>query len=404
MVESRPKHRNARNFVPQDPNVSKSVAQPNKSHAGPHRLRSRRKYSLIALNLAIVLIVAGGTAAYGALSKTVVLTVDGHQDTIHTFGDNVADVLKAKHISLRDGDKLTPGPATGLRDGDHVNVAYAKPLTLAVDGKVTNEIVYDHTVGQALAAAGVTPTEGAYVSAKRSTPLSRDGSEIVVSSIKSLTVVADGKKKTVSTKAPTVAGVLKAADVTLNPEDEVDAGKASFVTPHQKLRVVRIKKVTKTETVSVKFPVTYKSDSSALVGQTSVIKPGRSGKKREKVTLVYADGKIRDRIVLVSRSLSEPRPQIVSRGTKKPAPTGNSDATGNTVWDKIAQCESGGNWHINTGNGYYGGLQFSAATWHSVGGSGLPSDNSREEQIKRAKILQARSGWGQWGCAGARFN
>ena len=72
------------------------------------------------------------------------------------------------------------------------------------------------------------------------------------------------------------------------------------------------------------------------------------------------------------------------------------------VWDKIAKCESGGNWHINTGNGYYGGLQFSAATWKSVGGPGLPHQYSREVQIKYAKILQARSGWGQWGCAHAR--
>ena len=71
-------------------------------------------------------------------------------------------------------------------------------------------------------------------------------------------------------------------------------------------------------------------------------------------------------------------------------------------WDAVAQCESGNNWSISTGNGYYGGLQFSLATWQSVGGTGLPSDASREEQIKRAKILQARSGWGQWGCAGAR--
>jgi uncharacterized protein YabE (DUF348 family) len=381
--------------VPQDNNIGKSTTH---THAGPHRPRSRKKFSLLVLNLAIVLIVAGGTAAYGALSKTVVLSIDGHQDRIRTFGDNVSDVLKAKHISIRDGDKLSPAPSTTLSDGAHVDVAYAKPLTLAVDGKVTSSTVYDHTVGEALDAAGVTPAQGAYVSAKRTTPLSRDGSEIVVSSHKLLTVVADGKKKTVSTKAPTVAGVLKAAHVRLDPDDEVNPSKSSFVTPEQKLRVVRIKKVTKNETVPVNFPVTYKTDSSALQGETSVVKAGKPGSKREKVTIVYADGKVRDRIVLVSRSLTDPRPQIVSRGTKK------AEATGNTVWDKIAKCESGGNWHINTGNGYYGGLQFSAGTWHSVGGTGLPSDHTREEQIKRAKILQARSGWGQWGCAGARFN
>jgi hypothetical protein len=66
------------------------------------------------------------------------------------------------------------------------------------------------------------------------------------------------------------------------------------------------------------------------------------------------------------------------------------------VWDRIAACESGGNWAINTGNGYYGGLQFSLSSWRGVGGSGLPSDASKAEQIARAQILQARQGWGAW--------
>ena len=69
------------------------------------------------------------------------------------------------------------------------------------------------------------------------------------------------------------------------------------------------------------------------------------------------------------------------------------------IWAAIAQCESGGNPSINTGNGYYGMYQFSLPTWRSVGGSGLPSDASAEEQTMRARMLQQRSGWGQWGCA-----
>jgi hypothetical protein len=66
------------------------------------------------------------------------------------------------------------------------------------------------------------------------------------------------------------------------------------------------------------------------------------------------------------------------------------------VWDSLAQCESGGDWSINTGNGYYGGLQFSASSWAAVGGSGLPHEHSREEQIKRGRILQSKQGWGAW--------
>ena len=65
-------------------------------------------------------------------------------------------------------------------------------------------------------------------------------------------------------------------------------------------------------------------------------------------------------------------------------------------WDQLAQCESGGNWSINTGNGYYGGLQFSQQSWQAVGGSGLPSDASKSEQISRAHQLWEMQGWGAW--------
>jgi len=69
---------------------------------------------------------------------------------------------------------------------------------------------------------------------------------------------------------------------------------------------------------------------------------------------------------------------------------------GGGVWDDLAQCESGGNWSINTGNGYYGGLQFSQGSWNAAGGSGSPANASREEQIRVAENLQAMQGWGAW--------
>lgn len=76
------------------------------------------------------------------------------------------------------------------------------------------------------------------------------------------------------------------------------------------------------------------------------------------------------------------------------------EAADGSVWDRLAQCESGGNWSINTGNGYYGGLQFALASWQGVGGTGYPHEHSREEQIYRAEKLLAIQGWGAWpGCA-----
>jgi hypothetical protein len=87
-----------------------------------------------------------------------------------------------------------------------------------------------------------------------------------------------------------------------------------------------------------------------------------------------------------------------TRASRKAAP-GRTSAT--TVWDRLAGCESGGNWSINTGNGYYGGLQFSLSSWRAVGGSGYPHKASRAEQIRRARKLRAGQGWGAWpACSG----
>jgi hypothetical protein len=74
------------------------------------------------------------------------------------------------------------------------------------------------------------------------------------------------------------------------------------------------------------------------------------------------------------------------------APSGG----GGGRWDALAQCESGGNWAINTGNGYSGGLQFSHATWRAYGGSGKAYQNSRSEQIRIATKVKAAQGWGAW--------
>lgn len=78
-------------------------------------------------------------------------------------------------------------------------------------------------------------------------------------------------------------------------------------------------------------------------------------------------------------------------------------ASGDSVWDRLAQCESGGNWAINSGNGFYGGLQFDLQTWQSNGGSGYPHENSREEQIRVAERLRANRGYSPWPSCSAQL-
>ena len=81
------------------------------------------------------------------------------------------------------------------------------------------------------------------------------------------------------------------------------------------------------------------------------------------------------------------------------AGTANADSVN---WDAIAACESGGNWAIATGNGYFGGLQFSPSTWHANGGSGMPNQASRAEQIRVAENVLRTQGIGAWPVCGQR--
>lgn len=121
----------------------------------------------------------------------------------------------------------------------------------------------------------------------------------------------------------------------------------------------------------------------------NVINPG------DKLRIPSSDEKLAEREIPAIKALVASAPKTRT-STNKPIITSAPAVADGSVWDRLAQCESGGRWNINTGNGYYGGLQFLPSTWRGVGGTGLPHQHSREEQIKRAQILQARSGWGQW--------
>jgi hypothetical protein len=143
-------------------------------------------------------------------------------------------------------------------------------------------------------------------------------------------------------------------------------------------------------------PVVEKKDHSMTKGETRLVRPGRPGVRNVTYTLVFQDHHLVAKHVDHQQVLKKPRAKVVRVGTKAPVTSG--------PWDALAQCESGGNWHINTGNGYYGGLQFSLGTWHAYGGTGLPSQHSRETQIAIAtKLRNASGGYGAWPACAARL-
>ena len=146
--------------------------------------RPRKKRAILALNIAVLLVLAGGTAAYGALSKTVTVLLDGRSDTVRTFSGSVTDVLESKDVELRPDDKLNMAKSGDVTDGDTIKVDFAKPVTVAVDGSAREGTVHDNTVGDVLDRYDVKPAEDAYVSVSRSARIPRSGMEIVVSNPK----------------------------------------------------------------------------------------------------------------------------------------------------------------------------------------------------------------------------
>ncbi|GEM30375.1 resuscitation-promoting factor Rpf1 [Nocardia neocaledoniensis NBRC 108232] len=93
-------------------------------------------------------------------------------------------------------------------------------------------------------------------------------------------------------------------------------------------------------------------------------------------------------------------------GTASAAFAGNASAAPDSDWDRLAQCEAGGNWGINTGNGYQGGLQFSPSTWNAHGGgeyAATANQATREEQIAVAEKVLASQGWGAWPSCSAKL-
>lgn len=98
-----------------------------------------------------------------------------------------------------------------------------------------------------------------------------------------------------------------------------------------------------------------------------------------------------------------PKPTRVPTPTSTPIPLPTLNPEDNAIWESLALCETGGNWNTDTGNGYFGGLQFSQGAWNSVGGNGNPAQASKDEQISRGKILQKNRGWGVWGICAQRL-
>jgi uncharacterized protein YabE (DUF348 family) len=344
---------------------------------------------------------SGGALAYAGLDHDVTLSVDGQAREVSSTAGTVGELLEAQDIKVGEHDVVAPAPTTDLADGTRVAVQFGRPVTFSVDGKPQTIWTTATEVGQAIGALGLNTT-GADLSTSRSTPIGRQGLTVDVATPKKVVLTAAGKKREVTTTATTVGALLSEQKVKVDGDDKLSVPASTALTDGAKVRWTKVDVSTAKKKSAVAFDVVRKKSSKLTKGTTKVQTRGVKGTRVTTYKVVEHDGKEDSRSKTGSKVTRKPVNQVLLVGTKAPASSGGSSSINGGVWDRIAKCESGGNWSINTGNGYYGGLQFSLPTWRSVGGSGLPSEASKAEQISRATKLQQRSGWGQWSCAGAR--
>lgn len=361
---------------------------------------SKSKALLVTLVAVILAAVGGTTVGYAALNKSVTLSLDGEAQTVSAMGGTVGDVLAAQGVEVTDKDLVAPAVDEPIEDGTRISVQFGRPLSLSVDGEERTYWVNSTTVASALGEIG-RRFDGADLSTSRSAPLGRTGMTLDVVTPKVLKIkVGASQVKRKKLTALTVEDVLAEMDVDLSKRDQVTPALGKEISDGDKVVVTDIRVVSRREKgQSIGFDTITREDDSMMEGEEQTVRAGRPGVRDVTYELRFRNDELVARKVLSSDVKRAPVDAIVKVGTKQApaAPAAPNFASGGTVWDALAQCESGGNWAINTGNGYYGGLQFNLGTWQSYGGSGLPSNASRETQIAIAtKVRDASGGYGAW--------
>ncbi|GAA4759954.1 transglycosylase family protein [Citricoccus nitrophenolicus] len=257
-------------------------------------------------------------------------------------------------------------------------------------------------------------------------------SQVTVDLPKVVTVTSGPHTRSFATQAETVEQALRDGGVKFDDDDKITPARDTAVTEDVDVTVQRVDTATETTTKALPFETVEVEDEELAEGRTRVLAEGRAGEQSTTWTVTTVDGEETGREATATETVREPVERRIAVGTQKPEPapepspsrsaaepaataataessesaesaesSSASQATAPTsgAWQALAECESGGNWSINTGNGYYGGLQFSASSWAGAGGTQyapLPHQATPAEQIATAEVLRANGGWGHW--------
>ncbi|HEY6649186.1 MAG TPA: transglycosylase family protein [Mycobacterium sp.] len=365
-----------------------------------HEARSPLLRLLVGATL-LALTFAGGYAV--AAHKTVKLAVDGAQMTVATMKSRVIDVVKENGFDVGDRDDLYPAANEQVHQSDSIVLRRSRPLQISLDGENSRQVwTTASTVDEALAQLKMTDKAPAAASRGSRVPLA--GMSLPVVSAKTVQLNDAGVPRTIHLAAPNVAGLLDAAGVPLKQNDNVVPPAWSPVVDNMQIQVTRIR----IDKVTQRLPLPPNNqqipDVTMNMSRQVVDDPGAPGTQDVTFAVSTVNGVETGRLPVANVVITPARDGVLRIGAKPG--TEVPPVTNGAVWDSLSKCEAGGNWAINTGNGFYGGVQFDQNTWERQGGlryAPRADLATREEQIAIAEVTRARQGWGAWPVCSGRI-
>jgi len=342
----------------------------------------------------LALTFAGGYAV--AVHKTVTLSVDGSPMTVSTMGARVIDVVRENGFAVGDHDDLYPAANHPVRQSDTILLRRGRPLQVSVDGQQSRQVwTTALTVDDALKQLSM--GNAAPAAASRASRLPLAGMALPVVSAKRVHINDGGVASDRRLAALNVGLLLGAADVPLEQDDKVVPPASTPVTEGMQIAVTRIR----TQKITARMPLPPSTrriaDPAMNMSRHVVEDPGAPGTQDVTFAVSIVNGVETGRRLVAHDVVTPARPSVLRIGAK-PGTTVPPVSNG-AAWDALAACEAGGNWAINTGNGFYGGVQFNQNTWERHGGlryAPRADLATREEQLAIAEVTQARQGWGAW--------
>ncbi|MFE3101132.1 transglycosylase family protein [Nocardia tengchongensis] len=362
--------------------------------------RSPMLYGAIAAML-VTLIVGAGVAIMS--KKQVTFVVDGKNFVEATMRGDVRGALADAGYGITGRDDVSPSAGSHISDGATITLNRAREVSLIVDGTPSKAWTTALTVAEAVVKLNL-PGD-VYTSPARPTPLPLEGAQLLITNPHTVELSDNGVPASlVRLAAPTVGQLLEVQGRPLVNQDFVVPAPNTPLTEGMKITVTRKIVQNRTERVPLDPPENTIDDVTLNMSRTIVENAGVPGTQDVTFAVSIVNGQEAAKDPIKSTVIVPAQPKTVRRGAK-PGTEVPEVRDGHT-WDALAGCESNGNWAINTGNGYYGGIQFDQGTWERQGGTRYaPRADlaTREEQIAIAEVTRARQGWGAWPACTSRL-